>query len=176
MGENSSFERAKLVLPMLVAPKLSLPSLRSRLTGQFGPIDRESTAETFAYTDYYTPEMGPHLCRIFVSFERLVDPETLADIKLTTNGIEREYAVEGSRTVNLDPGILTLSRFILATTKDHAHRIPLRDGIYGEITLMFRNGMFEPLEWTYPDYRSESYRNILSGMRNVLHQQQRAAT
>ena len=35
-----------------------------------------------------------------------------------------------ARPLNLDPGLLQLGKFLLAATKDQAHRIYLRDGIY----------------------------------------------
>ena len=60
---------------------------------------------------------------------------------------------------------MALSRFTLATTKENAHRIPLSDGIYAEITLLYARGGFQPLEWTYPDFRSERYRALLSDIR-----------
>ena len=69
------------------------------------------------------------------------------------------------RSVNLDPGMLTLGRLMLASTKDNAQRIPLRDGIYAEITLLYRKGKFEALPWTYPDYRSAAYHDVLLNLR-----------
>ena len=36
--------------------------------------------------------------------------------------------------------MMTLGKFMLATTKDQAHRIDLRDGIYAEVTLRFQAG------------------------------------
>jgi hypothetical protein len=43
----------------------------------------------------------------------------------------------------------------LVTTKNYGHRIYLKDGIYAEVTLIYRNKNFEVLEWTYLDYRNE---------------------
>jgi hypothetical protein len=77
--------------------------------------------------------MGPGIGRYFVSFRRLVNPENLASIKIVTNEMEKEFASNAKRSVNLDPGLLALSRFVLATTKDTAQRIALRDGIYAEL-------------------------------------------
>jgi hypothetical protein len=57
--------------------------------------------------------------------------------------------------VNIDPGYISLSHAILATTKGYAHRPYLRDGIYADLTLIYRNRSFQPLEWTYPDYRQD---------------------
>ena len=49
------------------------------------------------------------------------------------------------RRVNIDRGFLSLSRLILATTKDNAHRIPLEKGIYGEITLLYQKQAFQEM-------------------------------
>src|SRR5256714_8303509 len=101
--------------------------------------------------------MGGGLRKQFLGFERLISPDTLAGIKLQTNALEDEMARSGRfaepRPLNLDPGLLTLGKFMLASTKDQAHRIYLREGVFAEVTLFFRAGQFEPWPWTYADYR-----------------------
>ena len=92
----------------------------------------------------------------------------LSAVKRRTNEIEAESAVNGCRRINLDPGILDFNRFILATTKNRGHRIPLTDGIYGELTLLFVRGRFRPFPWTYADYRSESVIADLETIRLTL--------
>ncbi len=64
---------------------------------------------------------------------------------------------------------------MLATTKDHAHRIYLGRGIYAEVTLTFLKGAFEPMPWTYPDYRTEAYRRFFEQVRADLLARQRTA-
>lgn len=32
---------------------------------------------------------------------------------------------------------------------------------------MYRSGGFQPLPWTYPDYRSEGYQEFFRGLRRV---------
>jgi hypothetical protein len=81
----------------------------------------------------------------------------------------------GLRPVNLDPGLLSLARFVLASTKPSAHRVPLASGIYAEIELLFERGSFRPVEWTYPDYRTREYLDILGHIRGLL-KAQRAGT
>jgi hypothetical protein len=78
------------------------------------------------------------------------------------------------RLVNLDPGVLSLSRLILASTKDFSHRIPLRDGIYAEVTLRYSGGDFRNLPWTFPDYRTEDYHAILRQIRSTYREQLRS--
>ena len=173
MGQIGNFQKEKLVIPVLS----TLPEVREvllrLLTDSFGPIDYESPLLDFNYTDYYTPEMGQNIKRFFLSFRDLVDPEKLAEIKIETNRLEDSLALGGLRRINLDPGLLCLSRFVLATTKENAHRIPLQRGIFGEITLIYRNKEFQPLPWTYPDYASQEYRRILNEIRQILCRQRR---
>ena len=148
-------------------------------------MDFQSEEIPFTSTDYYTREMGTGLRRVFFAVEELVDPSRLAELKKRSDELETRFSrrespatvddgrrgsraqevPESCRRVNFDPGLLTLGRLILASTKDNAQRIPLSDGVYAEITLLYRKGDFEPLRWTYPDYQSESYRAILREIR-----------
>jgi len=75
-------------------------------------------------------EMGKPLFRQFLSFEKLISPEQLVEIKLFTNQLEQESAEQGRRRVNLDPGYLSLDHLVLATGKPCAHRIYLSQGIW----------------------------------------------
>ena len=46
---------------------------------------------------------------------------------------------------------------MLASTKDFAHRLYLRNGIYAEITLSYRAGRWRWHPYTFPDFRSPTY-------------------
>ncbi len=135
------------------------------LEKEFGSIDYESSPLDFTFTNYYVPEMGEGIQRRFFSFETCIDPSILCDVKVRTNMMESVFAEGGERKINLDPGILSLDNFILATTKNNGHRIPLKAGIYGEVTLLFVNRKFEPLPWTYADFRSREYHEVLMKIR-----------
>ncbi len=130
---------------------------RTPLETLFGPIGLASEPFVFDQTTYYEASMGPVLRKQFLAFRDLVAPECLPDIKQHTNALEHELAAMGlypeARPINLDPGLLVLGKFMLATTKDQAHRIYLRDGIFAEVTLRYHAGAFEPWPWTYADYR-----------------------
>jgi len=165
MGKTTQFEAKKLIIGIITVPDVEAGDIEKVLVDRFGPVDYRSRILPFDFTDYYRGEMGGDLLRYFLSFAEHVDPAELPAIKHATNEIEERLSVSGNRRVNLDPGLLDLSRLILATTKDNAHRIPLRNGIYGEITLMYRKKDFVSLDWTYPDYRSEEYREILRNIR-----------
>lgn len=124
------------------------------LVRRFGRLLKKSSLIPFEYTDYYTEEMGTGLRRIYVAFENRIDPSELCEIKQWTRQMEEKLALNGSRRVNLDPGYSNLSKVILATTKDAAHRIYLGCGIFAEVTLTFETGRFTPFPWTYPDYQT----------------------
>jgi hypothetical protein len=148
---------------------------RQRLEALYGPVALTSPDYEFRQTDYYQASMGPHLRKQFLAFRNLIDPTRLADLKLQTNALEKELAAAGRhpepRPLNLDPGVLSLGKFLLATTKDQAHRIYLRDGIFAEVTLRFEAGAFEPWPWTYADYRQECVRSFLKEVRDLYRQQ-----
>jgi hypothetical protein len=177
MGEATEPEPVKLICGMLAQGREWLDAARARLAESFGTVDLASDVFTFDVTDYYEPEMGAGLLRQFVSFQRVVSPGDLADIKLATNATEGELAAElGAdvpRPVNLDPGLLDGSKLILATTKDYAHRIYLRDGIYAEVTLIWKKGGWTPTPWTYRDYREPTYHAFLTQARARFRERRR---
>ncbi|MHB1355834.1 MAG: DUF4416 family protein [Anaerolineae bacterium] len=176
MGYVSQPQPVKLVLPMLARePALFLEACEC-LSSAYGRIDYSSVILPFDHTTYYEKEFGCGLQRQFVSFERLVDPGQLAEIKLQTNSLEQKLAVAGRRIINLDPGYLTLAKFVLATTKDQGHRIYIGQGIYAEITLIYQRGEWRVCPWTYPDYQSPAYLLVISELRDIYINQLREYT
>ena len=136
----------------------------AELVGLYGNTAYRSPALSFPYTSYYEGEMGSPLNRIVLAFEKLFPRDALPAVKNETNRIEEGLRKDGKRTVNLDPGILSLENVCLATTKPYSHRIYLSRGIWAEVTLMYRKDSYQPLEWTYPDYASKD----MLGMFNLL--------
>ena len=154
MGKPKEPEPAKLFMSLIASEEAISKEAFKDLALTFGPIDFVSQRFLFDFTDYYAKEMGSLLFRHFITFERLISIPQLPEIKQATNRLEGRYAdTEGNRRVNLDPGYLCLAHAVLATTKGYAHRPYLGEGIYADLTLIYRNKSFQPLEWTYPDYR-----------------------
>jgi hypothetical protein len=155
---------------------------QTRLEEVIGPVGLAGTPFVFNQTTYYTATMGQGLRKQLLAFRDLVAPDLLPDLKLRTNALEHELAAAGTypdaRPVNLDPGLLTLGKFMLATTKDQAHRVYLRDGIYAEVTLRYHQGAFEPWPWTYADYRQSCVHEFLQQAREYyrlrLHERRKA--
>ncbi|MBI3463512.1 MAG: DUF4416 family protein [Planctomycetes bacterium] len=150
---------------------------RRRAEATWGPILLTSPPFAFTETDYYERSMGTGLTKQFFAFERLIDAARLIEIKLETNCWESEYAASGDkpepRPLNLDPGYLTLAKFVLASTKDHAHRVYLGRGIYAEVTLHYKHDQWQHREWTFPDYRRADYQQFLEECRRELRRQLR---
>jgi hypothetical protein len=165
MGTACDPQPVKLIASLLSGKPGLLAEVKARVAQAFGPIDFESELLPFDHTDYYTPEFGPGLQRQIVAFARLVDPGELPAIKCQTNELEWSLAEVGKRRVNIDPGYVSLGKMVLASTKDHAHRLYLGQGIYGEGTLVYQRGRFRPWPWTYPDYGSEGYCALFNGIR-----------
>ncbi len=168
------------VLPvkLLIGNLTGFPELEGRiaedLACRFGPVDLLSPVLEFSYTDYYREQMGPALRRTFFSFDRLIHPNDLAGIKNLCNRLEVEYSsgeFPVMRPVNLDPGYMEMGKLVLASTKNHSHRIYLGEGIYAEVTLVYRGKKFQGLEWTYPDYRSQEYHGFFQKVRDRYHAQ-----
>jgi hypothetical protein len=172
MGEPAPPSPALLLLAATSRYEGALAWARDRATEAWGPVALESPCFEFNQTDYYQPTMGPDLRKIVFAFAQPFDPGRMAEVKLQTNQWEQQYAQRSDhpekRPLNLDPGYLALGKLVLASTKDHAHRIYLARGIYAEVTLHYRHGRWQPHPWTFADYRREEYQQFFSQCRELL--------
>ncbi|HDQ41550.1 MAG TPA: DUF4416 family protein [Desulfonatronum sp.] len=144
------------------------PNLLKKLEARFGPADMVSEPLSFKDTTYYHREFGAPLTRRLLGFQELVDQDQLVGIKLWTHALEQEHSRSGGRRLfNLDPGLLTMERLVLATGKNFAHRIYLGAGIFADLTLVYRNRGWKTLPWTFPDYAGETLQSLLENMRQA---------
>ena len=178
MAEAMQPPAVKLICGMISSRADLFDFARDRLTDHFGPTDLISEVMDFDLTHYYDEQMGTPLVRRFVSFEELVSPGILPDVKHFTNELERALASEidpeaPQRPINLDPGYVETSKLVLVSMKNFAHRIYLRDGVYAEVTLLGHGDHWEVLPWTFPDYASNRYHPFLSAVRHRLREQLR---
>jgi hypothetical protein len=155
MSQPRAAQQAKLIAGLLFGDFQIQEHALLGLEQDFGALDFLTEPEPFTYTTYYEREMGTGLYRQTVAFLDLLSPEVLPDIKLLTNALEQKLALSNKkRRVNIDPGLLSDERLILATGKNYTHRIYLRSGIYADLTLIYQKGRYWPLPWTYPDYQT----------------------
>ena len=150
-----------------------LQSAEREIRQAVGDIQERTVPVPFYFTDYYEKEMGSGLMRLFLLLEPFSPREGLPAVKLKTNEIEASLLSEGKRTVNIDPGYISLENVVLATTKGYAHRIYIGNGIYADLTLTYHNGTYRPLEWTYPDYGSVETISLLNKWRGNLKEKTR---
>ncbi len=176
MASIRQFNPVKLFIGVLVSHSKLIPEVEQRLVTAYGAIDHRSPVIPFDFTDYYQTEMGDVIDRVLFSFERLIEADQLKEIKRQTNRFEDEVASKYEpvkRPVNLDPGYVEQAKVILASTKNFYHRIYLGDGIFGEVTMHFKNNTFQFFPWTYPDYQSKEYQEFFLKMRHVYRAQLR---
>lgn len=173
MGKINPVNPLKLIAGFIFKDDAVFRQTLILLENNFGKIDFESPALKFDYTDYYENELGTGLLRKFVSFKKLILPSSLAKIKSFTNTLELNLAFNNKRQINIDPGYLGLAKLVLATTKDFAHRIYLKQGIYADVTLFYSKNSFTFREWTYPDYRTPEYIEIFNHIREIYARQRK---
>ena len=156
---------AKLVIGFIMKDRALFEPLGVELSADFGAVDMVSSWMPFDYTTYYEPEMGTPLSRRLLTYKKLINQDDLPEIKLTTNRLEQSLAQSGRRRVNIDPGYLLYERFVLASGKNFCHRIYIGRSIYADLTLIYQQGRYEKLPWTYPDYADEPMLEFLTRVR-----------
>lgn len=138
-----------------------LAKVRTALTRELGAVADE-LSYPFSHSSYYDAEMGSGLTKTLWAFSRSIERERIVDMKLSAVKLEKKYAVNGKRRVNIDPGLLTPENFILATGKNFTHRVYLGRGVFADLTLTYRKGEgYCALPWTYRDYQLKEVTTFL---------------
>jgi len=169
MGTPREPQPAKYFVALLSADVDLLAEVERELVPALSDIDGCSETAPWTASRFYEKEMGSGLLRRFLSFSKLASPKELAAAKLKTQAIEARYRVSASagRRVNLDPGYIDIHKVVLASTKNAGQRLYLGSGIYGEATLLYSDGDFHGLPYTYPDYLWPEARKFFTNLRAV---------
>lgn len=150
----------------------ALEWLWDRVAVQLSPIALISSAFPFTESSYYRASMGDQLKKQFAILSNWYDPAKLATHKLMSHDWESDVAecipFDVERPLNIDPGYMSMTKLVLASTKNREHRVYLRDGIYAEVTLAFRDQQWQHLPWTYPDYQRQDFRVFFHEARKHL--------
>ncbi|MFP4680825.1 MAG: DUF4416 family protein [Chitinispirillaceae bacterium] len=165
MADVEAVLPVKYFVAVLFHDKKFLEKGLGLLKGKWGHFDVMGADHEFDVTDYYEPEMGTPLFRRLVSFDELLCPSVIVEMKLECNRIEDELSVEGSRRVNLDAGYLDHNKVLLASAKEAGQKIYLDRGIYADLAGRYRAGRYQPFEWSFPDFRDGRYDGELLRMR-----------
>jgi hypothetical protein len=166
-------EPVKLIVGALYSDEGMLGKGLSHLSEKYGPIDYRSPTFPFFQTDYYAPEMGSPIFRIFVSLERLIHPKEIAQIKIESNAIEDRLSIHGQRKVNFDPGYMDYDKFVLASAKYNGQKIYLDFGIWADLTLHYEKGRYDPYPWSFPDFKSRMYDGVFMEIRKFYKAQRK---
>ena len=139
----------------------------------FGAADFIGPPRPFDMTDYYEDEMGPGLNRVIVSFSRLGEAPGLIEVKLNVDRLEEKLSGEAGRTVNIDPGYIDYFKAVLASFKEGPQKIYLGRGVYADPVLMFEEGQWRILPWSFPDFREGLYMEEMAAIRRIYKEQRR---
>jgi len=170
MSKPAGCRPALIIWAVTYQPEKSdLKNILNVATKDLGRVISASRLYSFdQFSQYYSDEMGTGLLKRLFAFEKIQDQAALVEIKHKAFALEQEFSADGKRTANIDPATLSEGNFILSTFKYAAHRPYIGNGVYADLTLIYKNGEFLPLEWTYPDYREDNIWLWLKNMRDFL--------
>ena len=175
MGDTHAHPPVKLLTAILTRDVQVLEEVERRLSAAYGEVEDRSEIFLFTFPGPFRKEMGENLKKRILCFTDLVPIEKLPEVKKFTNDLEWEYREHlpdrSRRMINLDPGYLTLSKVLLASTRNYSHHVYLQDGVYGEILLRYHRGALRNLPWTYADYRSHLVHSFFTKVRERYHEQ-----
>ncbi len=176
MSHPGDPEPVKFFCGILTPRKEILQEIFLLLSSNTYEIEDESPWFEFIWSQYYEKEMGGPLYKKLVSFIGLQSPDRIVEFKLFSYQIEKQFCSPSpphGRIVNLDPGYLHTGQVLLTSFKHAGYRVYLRRGVYAEVELLYRNKSWNPLPWTYPDYRTEDYRTFFTKVRKTYLGQRR---
>ena len=155
----------KPFMGLIYQPDSAIKELTVMLEEKLGKIDFVSDEIPFDHSKYYEKEMGDGLLRKIITFEKLIRRTNIVEIKAFTNTLEEVFSYGEDRSINIDPGYIAQEHLILATGKGFSHRPYLGNGVYADLTLIYKGNEYRTLEWTYPDYGNTEMRKLFKDLR-----------
>jgi hypothetical protein len=171
MGQIIASPKVKLITAVMITPSFPVDEIMDILNKEWGVVDLDMDWYAFDHSRYYDGEFGPSLQKTFLSFDALVDIESMPAVKIRTNQIEDRYESGGNRRVNIDPGYIADAKLIMPTTKNLSHRIYIGQGIYGDQQLMYRGKTFNTMPWTFADYKQPTVIDFFNRVRHRYFEQ-----
>ena len=170
MSKETKQSKAVLIIACMYKAHECYEKTLLLLTKKFGKESHISEEFDFSYSNYYSKEMGDNLKKKIIVFEKMIARDDLVKAKKITDKIEINLSENDRRNINLDPAILTLENFILATNKNFTHRIFLSKNVFADLTLIYQKKKgYTSLPWTYSDYSSEPIKNFLNDTRKIFY-------
>ena len=165
MEEPLAPDPVKLFVAELWQDSEALDAAFARMREHWGGTDFEGADHPFDLTDYYLSEMGADLKRKLVSFQTLISPASIVDVKLTACAIEKSLCGPRGRRVNLDVGYIDVQKVVLASIKYGGPKVYLDRGVYADMVCRYSKGRFHPYEWSFADFRDGRYEGELLEIR-----------
>lgn len=151
----------RLFISVLYAGPEDYERAKELLAEEFGEPQNISEEYDFNFTDYYKKETGSELKKRLLAYG-IINPGKLSNIKITTNEMEKMLANGLNRTANIDPGFIGHKQVVLASAKPSPYRIYLKDGIYGQIVLVYSKHGWIELPHTFADFKLETVQKFLA--------------
>ena len=167
MSSPQSIKKAKLIIAIIYPENNKPTELMMELKGLYGEFTPSEVID-FNYTKFYEKEFGKNLKKIYLAFEKEFDIEKLPKIKLQCYDFEKRYLKNDKRFYNIDPGYITKNSFVLASFKERAHRIYLKDNVYADLQLVYENKHWKSFNWTFPDVKEKIIQEFLKQIRKSL--------
>lgn len=158
--------KVRLFMGIIYDENSEIISCLNSLEQKYGQIGFKSKIFPFDSTSYYSSEMGQNLSRKFIAFEELIKREQIVEVKHYSNDLEDAFSLDKKRTINIDPGYIAAEHVVLSTGKAYSHRPYLGEGVYADLTLVYKNNSFIFLDWTYPDYKDKNIQDIFIELRS----------
>ncbi len=174
MEYSSIVEPVKLIAAVLYREPTSYIKAKELMEDTFSKIDYEGTFFDFTDSDYYEKEMGSGLKKGIISFEKLINPEELVEVKHMAHHLENELSIQDDRIVNIDAGYLDIFKLVLASFKGRSNKIYMGRRIWADIISYFEKGHYQSFIWTFPDFKRGLYEPDLIQIRDNYKKQIRS--
>ena len=155
------------VVSVMLAEGERLDPVEDALNEMLGPVELRSDPYPFDLSDYYRPEMGEGIRRIWLCFGRLRDPSELPGWKLGSAMLEEGFSSGGCRRINLDPGYLDHGKLVLASFKEAPDKIYIGSGVWAHTCLRYRFSGFTAPDHSFPDFRDGRFDAFMLQARGV---------
>ena len=88
--------KAKLIAALMASDERLIEKALSALEPTYGSVELSSSVFPFTYSDYYKHEMGDTLLKVFCSFGKLIEPDEIVGLKLTSIECEKNFLKEAA--------------------------------------------------------------------------------
>jgi hypothetical protein len=157
----------RLLFGIMFSSREAYEEALNDLIEKFGEIEISGFEYNFGkFTPYYEKEMGKNIVKKIIIFKKKIRRGDLASVKMLTAEIEKKYAVNGKRRVNIDPGYLSDSELTLASFKKGTnYKEQASEKVWLHKVLEFKDGKVITFWHTFPDYKSREVREIIGHYR-----------